>query len=522
MLATTWARRVGQPLIVAVMMASLAVSVVQLLQLLIPTWSGAYLTIVIFATTLESVVSNRLIRSRRLRGSETLAFRAGEWLLVLIALKLGTYVARGFGALLADLAVWRQDLGALFTVEYLVAIVLTALTWLMASNIEVDLAVVGQPFVGFAVDREAAYSRLLTQFFWGGTILIVTAGITRIGVAQLARLDHPPVHGVVLNALVYFVSGLVLMAQARLTILETRWEAQDVPTASDVSSRWSRASLVFIVLVGVVALVLPRSYSFGLLDSLGMLLSYVVAAATLLFSVLLLLVTFPFALLFRLLGGGASEPLQFEPPTVPPAIPPTGGEESSLLALLRSLLFWGLVLGIAAYALRSYFKYRTGWLGAMGGGWLGRLWAALRGIWHDAVRAADWVVQPLRRRLNQPLPELVQSAVPRWAWRRLASMNVRERIRYYYLSIVQRGERTGRPRQQHETPFEYSAALRHAQPDVEPDLTELTQAFVEAKYSRHTIPDERDTILRASWNRLKRVLRRSHRQDPAASQQHPE
>jgi hypothetical protein len=520
MLTSSWARRVGQPLIVAAMMASLAVSVVQLLQLIVPTWDGTYLTVVIFLTMLESMASNRLIRRHRLSSGEILAFRAGEWLLVLMALKLGTYAARGVGALLADLAIWRQDPSALFTIEYVVAIVLTATTWLMASNIEVDLAVLGEPAAGLAIDREVVFSRLVTQFFLGGVILILAAGITRIGVAELVRIAHPPVHGVVLNALVYFVLGLLLMAQARLLILEVRWAAQEVPAASDISSRWTRASLVFIVGVGMVALVLPRTYSFGLLESLGIVLGYVLAAATLLFSVLLLLVTFPFALLFRLLGGTVPQQLQFEPPTVPPALPPAGGEGSPLLAFLRSLLFWGLILGIAVYALRSYFKYRTGLLGAAGDGWLHRLWAALREMWHAAWRSAGRTLQPLRHRLAERLPQLPQADIPRWAWRRLASMSVRERIQYYYLSIVQRGQRTGRPRQPHETPFEYSAALRLSRPEVEPDLTELTQAFVEAKYSPHTIPEERDSVLRHSWNRVKRILRRSSPPGSAASRRH--
>lgn len=508
----TWVRTVFQPLIVAAMMACLAVSVVQVLQLFVPTWSGAYLTFIVFVSALEAVAANRLVRRRRLRGKEMLAFRAGEWLLILAALKLGSYTARGLDALLTDFALWQTDLAYLLTIEYIIAIFLTVFTWVMSTEIERDLSELAKPNLGVRINRDQIYSTLVGQFFWGGIILLFAAGVARIGVVELTRLSHPKVTGIILNALLYFVLGLLLLSQARLTALQARWQVQQIPTVTDIGSRWSRTTLAFILLLGVLAVLLPTSYTFGLIESLGMILGYILYVGQLAIGLLLFLVTLPFALLLRLLFGntGPLDLSRAEPPPPMPAPPPSDASGPSILAILRSLIFWGLTIGIVVYALRSYFRYRGDLVGEVqADSWLGRLLAFLTAWWRRLRQAAGRTIEVTRRRLAEVRPRGVGAGelTKPWRWRRLSSMSPRERIQYYYLSIVHRGKKVGRPRQKSETPQEYSASLRQTKPEVEPDLTELTGAFIEARYSHHDVTDEQAGLLRQSWNRIKRALR---------------
>ena len=43
-------------------------------------------------------------------------------------------------------------------------------------------------------------------------------------------------------------------------------------------------------------------------------------------------------------------------------------------------------------------------------------------------------------------------------------------------------------------------------------MTELTQAFVEARYSRHAFDRERDRQVRADWQQVKAALRAIRRE----------
>lgn len=507
----TWVHTVFQPLTVATMMACLAVSVVQLLQLLVPTWSGAYLTLIVFLAALEAMAASRLTRRYRLRGRDWLSFRAGEWVLILTALKLGSYTTRGIDVLLADITLWRKDLNYVFNPEYIVAILLTLLTWAMATDIERDLTELATPDVGVPINREDIQSRLMGRFFWGGMILMIVAGATRIGVTEILNLAHPPVPGIILNALLYFVLGLLLVSQARLAALHARWKSQDIPTATDIGSRWSRASLGFILLVAVVALLLPTSYSFGLLESIGLILGLVFRTIYYLGALVVFILSLPLLLLLSLLGiGTAPTPPLSLLPAPAPVTPSPEAAGPSPWAVLRSLVFWGVVTGIAIYALRSYVGYREDILrGVRIHPGLLRLWAFLTDLWRQLRGAAADAVEPIRRRLAGTGPGRTageQRRLP-WRWRRLSSMSPRERVQYYYLSVVHRGERVDRPRRVSETPYEYSASLRRQKPEVEPDLTDLTDAFVEARYSRHTITHEQAGRVRRSWNRIKRILR---------------
>lgn len=506
----TWVQAVFQPLVVATMMTCLAVSVVQLLHVLVPTWSGVYLTLIVFLAALEAVAAGRLVRRHRLRGRELLGFRAGEWLLILIALKLGSYAAQGVDTLLADITLWREDIGHLFTIEYFVAIFLTLLAWAMATSIESDLTELAVPDVGVPSDREGIRSRLMTRFYQGGLILLIVAGVARIGIAQILNRAHPPVPGMILNALLYFVLGLLLLSQARLTVLQIRWQAQDIPAATDIDSRWSRSSLIFVLLAVIVSLVLPTSYSFGLLESIGLLLGLTLQIVYFLVGLLAFILFLPFLLLTSLLPGEIARRVpQPAFPSLLPAAPSSEAGGPSPLAVLRTLIFWALVLGIVIYALRSYVGYREDILAELRvHPRLRRLWAVLISLWRQLWGAAADAVAPLRRRLPGGMPEGAAASSRRlWPWRRLASMSPRERIQYYYLSIVRRGRAVGQPRRLSETPYEYSAALRRQKPDVEPELADLTEGFIEARYSRHAITDEQAGLLRQSWNRIKRVLR---------------
>jgi hypothetical protein len=81
-------------------------------------------------------------------------------------------------------------------------------------------------------------------------------------------------------------------------------------------------------------------------------------------------------------------------------------------------------------------------------------------------------------------------------------------ISYFYLSIARRAAQAGRARQPHQTPYEYQADLASHFPNLEPDLSGLTEAFVQARYDNRRLNSKDADAVKPLWQRIKSELRR--------------
>ena len=498
-----------RPLVVAGMMTCVAISVVGLIRLLVPAWNPAYLLAAVFLISLEAIASNRLIRHHRLRGKRLLQFRAAEWVVILLALKLLSYLPRGADPLLRDLALWREDFSTFFTPEYVVAGLLAFFAWDGATFVGRDLDLLEAPPQYAPLDRQAILGRLMGRFFWGGILLLISSGLARLGLAALLDLAHPSVPGIILNALAYFVLGLLLLSQAHLSLLQINWRSQGIEAAPAIASRWAWFSLGFVGLVATLALLLPTGYSVGLLETLGAILGWILDVLFNIYLMLQFLILLLLSQLARLLFGVPALPPMIPPqgPPLPRELPPvTPGPP--LLELIRSLLFWALVLGIVGYSLYNFVQYRRGlFLPLLGSRPWRALLATLRALWRRFRGAVQVVAEPLIRRLASPRLAMPSGRRRLRPFLRLSSLTPRELVQYFYLSIVRRAARLGQPRQAHQTPYEYTASLSAHLPQAEHDLAVVTRAFVEARYSRHPVVREEASRVRRHWERVKAALR---------------
>lgn len=126
-------------------------------------------------------------------------------------------------------------------------------------------------------------------------------------------------------------------------------------------------------------------------------------------------------------------------------------------------------------------------------------------LWRRLFGLAEAASERITRRLSQQRVRVRSSKRP-FRFFRLGALSPREHILYYYLSIVERARRQGYPRQRSETPFEYDTTLGPELPMARQELTLLTQAFVEARYSRQTFDREQDRQVRAIWKRVRAAL----------------
>ena len=156
-----------------------------------------------------------------------------------------------------------------------------------------------------------------------GLVVPLTAKMSRRAAAEglplVVQTNVAPVTGLVVNVLIYFLVGLALISQVRLELLAVRWQAQGVRTPANLTQRWVRYTLTFVVLAGLLAFVLPTGYTLGTLGVLGGILFYVLGFLWLVVFLLVNLMLLPISWLGSLLRGNAVPPtLPAQPPPPPP------------------------------------------------------------------------------------------------------------------------------------------------------------------------------------------------------------
>jgi len=90
-------------------------------------------------------------------------------------------------------------------------------------------------------------------------------------------------------------------------------------------------------------------------------------------------------------------------------------------------------------------------------------------------------------------------------------LSPRQKVYFYYLAFIRRGGEQGIPRQPAQTPAEYARTLDKALPTAEEDIDQLTEAFIEARYSRHAVKYEDADRVKTIWERIRGVLRRKNK-----------
>jgi len=501
-----WLETLFRPLIIGVMFGCIALSLVELVRLIFPAWNGTYLIVGCVLAAVEANYSYRLIRRRELRGTDRLRFRAVELGLFFLLLRVGRYVGKPWPEVLADLQTWPHDVSNVMDMETTAAFVLALLSWHVATQTLYDLDRLDEP-----PERHRYYvppmQSLTHRFFWGGVALLIAAGLTRIGIAQLLNLRHPSVPGLVLNVLLYFLLGLVMLGQVRLATLLKRWQAQGINVADNLPGRWVRYSLAFIGLAAFIAFLLPTGYTMGLLEVVGFLLNGLVVLFSLITGLLFLLVLFPLAWLMSKLFGNPipSPPGRLSARPILSQSP--GGAPVNWFEVLRSLFFWVVAVGIAFYVVRSYLRDHPELIEALTAlrpvQMLRRLWMAFWGWLRGWAQAAGerlpsgWLLSRGRR----------GPTIEPFRFFRLGALSARERVLYYYLSILRRADRRGFPRRPAQTPYEYQISLDPHLPQAHREMESLTQAFVEARYSRHAVESEQARRVRTYWQRVKAALR---------------
>jgi hypothetical protein len=525
----TWAEAIFEPVALIGALVCFVLGIVGLGVVVVPTWDTAFIAPLTVTVGVEAFLY--------VRGLERPRFIARDWLVYLVPPLFLTrflpYLFERDVNVGQDILAWWNNPGSFFTAAFVVDALIILLAWTIiywcthylnqlrvqpgelsdSQNASIQRA---YEDTTRALDHSEPLRQLGRIYLTGGVILVILGALASIGTQQLFTFNaleqligfqRPAVQLVLANVLLYFVLGLLLLGEAHFVRQRTLWRIDRLAIPNEVENRWIGSVLVLVVVATLVAFILPTSYAMTLGDLISGLF-FAVTEVLALIAAAVFYIIFLIASLFPRQSGPAHPAPALAPfPLTPTAAPPTG---SSPLDTIRSLIFWALALGIVAYSLSVLWRRRGGWP-------IQIAWLTILRLPYGFLRS----LLSLVRRVGREVAEAMAHAVPSFFRQappaivrpfRLVSltrMNPRERIEYFYLSICERAARLGHPRPQGTTPVEYEAILRRDLPVVDPEMTALTEAFVEARYGPRAVSAEQAQTVRRRWQALKLKLRQA-------------
>ncbi|MEA3408178.1 MAG: DUF4129 domain-containing protein [Chloroflexota bacterium] len=529
-----------RPLAISAMLTCIVISLNQLIGSVASEWPGGILSVLTLLVCLESIHAKQLLTRLELDSRERWRFRFVEWVFILLVVRFGVYIKYGAAQLAADVARWSMDVGAFFDIGFIANGMLMAIFWslalalssamqeLEASPTEKRPRVTDPHHYLYStmprhgrIDRYARLKRITGIFTAGGMVLLILAGLARVDVRNLMAFDHSYSSGVLLNVLAYFLIGFLLIGQARYTILRAHWEIEGIPVMEGIGKRWVLLALAFLFLIGLVSAVLPVGYSVGMVDTLSTVLQWTLYVLTQIAFGLLFLISSLLALLIGFMTGTPTETQPSAAPVARPQAPPAvSGRPMPWWPLVRSLAFWTVLIGIIGYSIFHFADYRWSLLKKLS---LSGFFRWLLGLWQGIRSGTQKATAEIRRAIANRLPSR-ESRTRRRPWRyiSLRGLPLRERIRYFYLSTLRRSAKQNLGRPPSATPWEYQSILAKEIPEIAEQFDELTQAFIEARYSEHPITEEKASRVKNAWRGARKTLglyRRRKRNEPTQTEE---
>lgn len=456
----------------------------------------------------EGVVTQRLVARQRLSLSEQLGVRAGEWLLIVLLVRLA--------GLLVEERPWREvvrpwlrDPLLVFSGRFPEYLLLALGAWLLATWLTQVVILLEQEALASAPPEhhpnltieqaEAVEERLaMLRAFdraWAVCLLLALLGAVVAGPRPGATVAFVAV------ALVLLI-GLLLRGWGQSRLLLAGWRARAVAVDADVARRWWRPLVLLTLLAGVLGLALggivarvPPPPLIPLLNLLLLIMAYLLAALIALIGLLLL----PFAWLLAWLLGEPPPELPRITPLSPPQLP-TGPVERPLLP---ALIFWSCVALLIAMAATRYLQQRADLREVIGRQpLLRRVWNWLRSLWRDLGDWSQAAATMLRTRLTRR--RRARLVVP---VRRTSRADLRRLYRRLRRVALAQGVAT--PPSQ--TPYELRAALSRRVPEITPDLEALTDVYVRSEYGPEAPRRQEVRRARTHWRRIARRVARRRR-----------
>ncbi len=509
-----WVDNFFRPLMIVTMIMCVNFSLVNLVRLINPGWNGTYFLLGMLLTTVEAIYSYRVLKHWRSRGISLFRYRLAELIVLILLLKLLNFAGKSISQIWTELQLMWHDPLDFITIEFYIVLTLALIAWMAATYTIADFEALYDPYT-FRTDSILPLNDLRSRFFWGGIALVFISGIShtaiRSGFTSLTNLQRPSLGGIIVNVLLYFTLGLVLLSQANLTRLLVRWRVQKISVAPDMVKQWGKYALAFLSLTTLIVFFLPTGYTLGFLASVAVIIQYLVELLAFILQLLAFLILLPFAWLFSLMDQTTLEG-SFSPPAPPPELtPPADSGSIPWLDAVRSLVFWLLGMAMVGYLLRVYLADHPNLIPALKKlrllglliKLLEQMWQQLRVLARTGLELFPTAAAPQHKD---------EAASPAWGQNlfKFGRLSPRQRILYYYRNVLKRvaGQERAHQRRKHQTPYEYEPELGQTVPDSQVAVNELTEAFVHARYSSAVFDGDEAAVVKQKWQQIKRELKK--------------
>jgi hypothetical protein len=525
-------------LLVFMLMASGVMTISGLIPNSFPDWHPGVIAAVLLFIVVDRLYTYKGLKSLTPLSSEWVIAYVAQWIVILVFLRLLLSYANGLDSFLRELSLFtRGYVENLFSPEFVFTVLLALLVWYVSGQflglldeigLDQELAL-SEDTAHIRSEAVPARQRLVNLIFSMGIVLVVITGLARINlrtiVSNTAGIPHIEVRGFSggeAGALLYFVFGLALLSLGRLISLQTHWSQQRIPVSSkNLTRQWGVYSLVFLLVLAVIVSLLPSGDSLGLFSLLVRMLGFLGGVLFFIGQLILFLISLLLSLPFLFLPGDSSPDAPAPPPmpVLPPGGPVTSTTGSAIWELIRSLLLWGSLAVIVVYAFSQFVRQHGGLRAALRKSRVTN-WLIL--AWQWLYRNAEKTRGSLARAITdgwQSIISLLEAKriLPPVALISLRSLDTRRRIYFYYLAMIRRGGEQGLPRTPSQTPSEYAVQLEKALPSAGEDIDSITEAFVQARYSRQEVDRSQADLVKAIWGRIRRAFQSKSKSEQSAN-----
>jgi hypothetical protein len=483
-------------------------------------WDTRGILILCGLASIEAIVSFWVVLKLPTAQRQIAFYRFTEWAVIFILIKFFTEFRAGSQHLFSNIQQWPINFPTnLLNGEFLLNFILVFIVWmfsqLFASDLhllEIDEAVRFDEQVKTISIRD----RVLRRILYLGMGIVVLAGVM---LQDVAAGSHPGTSsGIIPFIILFFVLGLALLSLTRFASLQSAWRQAGVSIPVQIPRRWLVYGFLILIACAVIAVFLPTHYGMGFFETIIAVIRLLTIGVTYLFALIVFLIE-TIARLFSSKNNSAlSQPVASTPPPNPlPTTSPAARQD-----LLGSTIFWVFLIAVFFIALRQYILYNRDlaaelkrfkpilWIMS---GWK-QLMAAIKNTNRKVGSYLQDRLQQLRH-LVTPSPDLSD-----WNYINLRRLSPRQRIIFYYLALIKRAGETHTPRHEDQTPYEYAQTLTTDFQEGRDGVDAITETFIEARYSRHEIPREKENKTRSAWESLRRILRK--RRNPVDETKPPE
>ncbi len=513
-------------LLLALLITALMTGPVLVVQAIVPPGPWGLLLPLLAFVILETLLTTHWLMRPQQRQLNHFQYRVAEAIFLLLIVRLLTWIITGTNPTGPILLAYLAEPVTFFDIAFVIYALLTLIAWqetayvtrlllqlppdegemlILANKASAEDRTVQQS------DRASMAQQFFNHWIYGGITLIICAGLTTIDINQMneafslrsvVRLGVSPL--LLTALLLYLLVGLWLYSQVRWQMLRMRWLLERTTIQPDLERTWNRTSGWVIIAVALAAAFLPIGSTFGLARIVQFLIIVVMGLIQLFLTLVIFLLSLPLLLLSPNEVTNNVDPLppiSLDPSTF--SLPPL---EPSGPNLWTNGLFW-LVLLILTIGAVIFFLRERGY--PLPFRTLSQLWQIViemvRRWWHGARGRIQAITTALQRG-RESTPASPPSSP--WSFFRLNALSPREQIRYFYLAAVHRAGEKGVTRNKAETPLEFAQDLQQNWPEAQEEITQLTDAFLHARYSPQPVTPEDVNPIKRTWKQIKTTLRR--------------